>query len=121
LDQAVFEIKKNPAGQFFFVFRADSDSLRVCSRSFSDRASLERCIAGIREAGPFAVVDTETSAQSPPRFILLHMPHGFCFSLQGFDGALIFTSEACADRATCLHHISCLKAQAGEARIRDLC
>lgn len=119
LDQAVFEIKRNPVGQYYFVFRTDSDALRVCSRSFPDRSSLERCIAGIREAGPFAVVDRETPEQSPPRFLLEKDAHGVRFSLEGFDGERIFTSAAYADPAACLHDIRCVKTLAGDARIRD--
>ena len=120
MDQAVFEIKQNAVGYYYFVYRAANDATRLCSHSFADRAALERCVADMREIVPHAAVEeTVTPMQTLPRFLLSQNDQGFQFTLEGLEGERIFTSDPSHDRETCLARIQLLKATIRQAHVLD--
>lgn len=120
MDEAVFEIKRNAVGYYYFIFRTTADISRLCSHSFADRAALERCVADLREIVPIADVEESTSAsQAPPRFLVVEAAQGFHFTLHGLQDEHIFTSDPSPDRAHCLRRIRLLKSLISQARVLD--
>ncbi len=120
MDQAVFEIKQNAVGYYYFVYRAADGAARLCSHSFADRAALERCVADMREMVPLAVVEEGSApSQTPPRFLLSQNDQGYQFTLEGIAGEHIFTSDPCHDRETCLARIALLKSSIKQAHVLD--
>lgn len=118
--EAVFEIKRNAVGYYYFIFRTTAEISRLCSHSFADRAALERCVADLREIVPLADVEESSSTpQAPPRFLIAEAEQGFQFTLHGLQDEHIFTSDPSPDRAHCLRRIMLLKSLISQARVLD--
>jgi len=114
----VFEIKKNPVGRYYFIFKDQQDQGLVVSKSFPDRSQLEICIAGIRDTAPIAAV-FEIEEKQLPQFFIETKNNGYIFFLKGFDGNLILVSDPYQDKSECIKAIECLKNLAFNAGIKD--
>lgn len=120
MERAYFEIKMNPVGRFYFVFRDSNGAVFATSKSFGGRAQLEKCVADIRETAPLAAVACSLEVyQSLPLFLVQKSAGGFQFMLIGYDGEIIFSSEQHAGRGECNNAVRILKEMAPEAAILD--
>jgi len=117
--QAVFEIKRNAVGRYYFIFRDANEAALVVSGSFYDRAQLEKCLAQVREAALVADIAVEGVGENPPLFRIDEGPGGLFFSLFGFAGEVLFSSKAYADWCDCIMAIELLKKLAFDAGIVD--
>ncbi len=119
--RAVFEIKQNPAGNYYFTFKDHYGNKHVISCNFPDRAELEKCIAKVRDAAIIADVCYIGSPEgSPPYFLVKSGADGIIFSLIGFKKEIIFSSVLYSDTELCNEAISILKASSHKACIVDL-
>lgn len=119
--RAVFEIKQNSIGNYYFTFHDSECKTTVISHSFSNRSELESCLAHIRDAAMIAdICDCYMQRGSPPFFITKNDEEGIRFSLIGFHGEIIFSSVPYLSEAQCREAISILKASAQRAGIVDL-
>lgn len=121
MGQAVFEIKKNPVGRYYFVFRDMNGMALATSISFSGRSQLEKCLAYLRDTVQLSEAkETEKASDELPLFkINSKNGGGYDFSLIGFDGFLILTSECFPYEEDCLAAIETLKNQSCDAGIAD--
>lgn len=120
LKRAVFEIKQNAVGRYYFVFKDLTSQALVVSGSFCRRSELEKCLAIVRETAPIAQICDDKSNSAPPYFLFLESNDGFSFSLIGFDGETIFTSKAYKEKSSCIGAIENMKSDSLNAGIIDL-
>jgi len=119
--RAVFEIKQNPAGSYYFTFVDPYGKTLVISCNFPDRAELEICIARVRDSAIVAnVYNIGEPGGSPPYFLLCSGADGIIFSLIGFKDDIIFSSVPYPNGILCLEAISVLKESSQKACINDL-
>ncbi|WP_037372553.1 YegP family protein [Anaerovorax odorimutans] len=119
--RAVFEIKQNSIGNYYFTFNDSQCKTTVISRSFSNRAELETCLAHIRDAAMVAdVCDCGKQRSIPPYFLMQSDEEGITFSLIGFHGEIIFSSVPYLSEMQCKEAISTLKVSSQRAGIVDL-
>ena len=119
MKRAVFEIKQNAVGRYYFVFKEDNEQALVVSGSFWGRSELEKRLANVREAAPVACICDDRKSNMPPLFELHEGKDGLAFSLVGFDGKLIFDSKAYKEKSGCLEAIETLKRESFNAGIVD--
>jgi uncharacterized protein YegP (UPF0339 family) len=120
VNRAVFEIKLHPVGRLYFVFRDSAGVSRITSKSFGSRASLERCIAGIRETAPLSEIGAASDARSEaPRFQVRESPAGFAFELIGFEGEIIVSSLFHETIADCCEALGRFKRESADAALLD--
>ncbi len=119
MKRAVFEIKQNPSGSYYFILKSSDEFVRVISCNYPDRAGLEKCLASIRDTAAFAA-DCNCDTPIYPCFKMKRGRDGVAFSLIGFDGEILFTSEPYPDRTQCGQAIGSIKASAQRAGILDL-
>ena len=119
--RAVFEIKQNPVGNYYFTFHNSECKTTVISHSFSNRSELESCLANIRDAAMIAdIYNCYMQRGSPPYFIMESDKEGITFSLIGFRGEIIFNSVPYLSEVQCKEAIIVLKTSAQRAGIVDL-
>lgn len=119
--RAVFEIKQNSIGNYYFTFNDYECNATVISRSFSTRSDLETCLAHIRDTAMIAdVVESCMQCGSPPYFFIQNNHEGAIFSLIGFHGDVIFSSVPYVSEVQCKEAIRMLKALAQSAGTVDL-
>ena len=119
LCDAVFEIKRNAIGRYYFVFRYKLHEVLFVSPSFSKRSELEKCISELREAAVVAEICEETEKTPPPLFLLEASSEGFHFSLLGFSGNVMISSGKYPNKDQCVKIINILKKLAADAGIAD--
>ena len=120
MKRAVFEIKKNAVGRYYFVFKDAAGQTVVVSCSFGGRSALEKCLASVREAAAVAEVFTDGERVKPPLFKIQECKDGFDFLLVGFEGELVFSSKPYAEKSDCITAVQYLKSQALDAGTVDL-
>ncbi len=121
LQRAVFEIKQNAVGRYYFVFKDPDGKGLIVSKSFADRASLESCVAHVRDKAKVARISECTDGQAqPPLFLIQKYMAGYTFTLIGFEGEIIFSSESYLHKEDCIKNIELLKNQSLNAGILDL-
>lgn len=120
LKRAVFEIKQNAVGRYYFVYKDLNSHALVVSGSFRRRSELEKCLAIVRETAPIAQICDDKSNPAPPYFLFRKSYDGFSFSLIGFDGETIFTSKAYKEKSSCIGAIENMKSDSLNAGIIDL-
>lgn len=119
--RAVFEIKQNTTDNYYFTFNFSNGKATVISRSFFNRAELEKCLAQTRETAIVAdVCDLSKQQGLPPYFLMQKDKEGITFSLVGFHGEIIFTSLPYLEELKCREAISALKNSSQRAGIVDL-
>lgn len=119
--RAMFEIKQNSIGNYYFTFNDSKCKTTVISRSFSNRSELETCLAHIRDTAMIAdVCDCCIQRGSPPYFLIQNDEEGITFSLIGFHDEIIFSSVPYSSEAECKEAISTLKTSSQKAGIVDL-
>ena len=121
MKRAVFEIKQNSVGNYYFIFKDPDRRTHAISCNFPDRAELEICLARVRDAAVVADVwESSRSAGAPPFFRIQPGADGVMFSLIGFQEEIIFSSVPYADKTLCREAISNLKAFSQRAGVVDL-
>lgn len=121
MKRAVFEVKQNPLGNYYFAFKDSNGQTSVISCNFSDRAELESCLAKVRDTAAVAdVCHATTSATTAPFFLVDDGEWGVKFSLIGFYGEIIFSSIPYSEWEECSKAIQMLKANTQRAQIIDL-
>ena len=121
MKRAVFEIKINPVGRYFFVFRDAEGTALVVSKSFGGRSQLEKCLADIRDTAQIAALKESAKNKTvPPLFRIENDRESYTFALIGFEGEVIFSSEGYAQRNDCIAAIELLKKLSFDAGIVDL-
>lgn len=119
--RAVFEIKQNPTGSYYFTFHDSKCIATVISHSFPNRSELESCISNIRVASVIAdIYDCLMPRGSPPYFTVKNEEEGTTFSLIGFHGETIFSSVPYLSESQCKEAIRILKTTSQRAGIVDL-
>jgi uncharacterized protein YegP (UPF0339 family) len=120
MKRAIFEIKQNAVGRYYFILKDTTEKGLVVSRSFSDRSRLETCIAQVRDKAPLAEIkeDLEENMR-PPVFFIEKDKTGYTFSLIGFENEVIFSSESYSKKDECIKAIELLKNLALDAGIVD--
>lgn len=119
MKRAVFEIKQSPSGSYYFTLKSPDEFVRVISCNYPDRAGLEKCLANIRDTVAIAD-DCNHDSRIYPCFEMKRGADDVTFSLIGFDGEILFTSEPYPDLAHCRQAIGVIKASAQRAGILDL-
>lgn len=119
MDRAVFEIKMNAVGRLYFIFKDSAGSSIVTSKSFASRASLERCIAGIRDTALTAEICMSPEKTVPPVFLIHENNSGFSFDLIGYDGEIIFSSMKYGVIADCRAALKLFKNESPDAGLLD--
>lgn len=114
-----FEIKLNPMGRYYFVFRVNEGLNPVVSRSFAGRSQLEKCLANVRDIAPFAQISNEAHPSMPPFFQVEKVEGGYLFSLIGFEGEYVLSSELYENDRLCLEAIHVLREKSFNAMIVD--
>lgn len=61
MERAVFEIKQNPVGRYYFIFKGIQGRVIVVSQSFSDRSQLEKCLSNVRSMAKFGEIKENES------------------------------------------------------------
>ena len=121
MKRAVFEVKQNPLGNYYFAFKDPYGQTSVISCNFPDRAELESCLAKVRDTAAVADVCRDaTNAVSTPFFLVGDDGCGVKFSLIGFYNEIIFSSIPYLDWAACSNAIHMLKANSQRAQVIDL-
>lgn len=121
MKRAVFEIKQNSAANYYFTFKNSDDVTLIISCSFPDRAELEKCLSGVRDAAPLAEVSIyPDSSGNPPFFEIQSKKDGCMFSLVGFQGEILFTSVFYSEEKLCRESIHTFKTFSQKAAIVDL-
>lgn len=121
MKRAVFEIKKNAVGQYFFVFKVIEGNNSVVSMSFKERSSLEHCLSQIREKAKIAgIVEKDVDKDKLPQFLIQSEASGYAFYLIGFESEIILASESYMDKDHCVKGILELKNLSYDAGILDL-
>ncbi|MGI6751984.1 MAG: hypothetical protein ACOX4U_05115 [Anaerovoracaceae bacterium] len=119
--RAVFEIKQNPTGKYYFTFHDSECITTVISHSFSNRSELESCISNTRDVAMIADIhDSLMPRGSPPYFVVKNNEEGSTFSLIGFHGETIFSSVLYLSETQCKEAIHVLKTFSLKAGIVDL-
>jgi uncharacterized protein YegP (UPF0339 family) len=119
MNRAVFEIKMNAVDRLYFIFRDSSGASIVTSKSFAGRASLERCIAGIRDTAPMAEIHRASECTVPPVFLIREGASGFFFDLVGYDGEIVFSSLQYKMAADCQAALRLFKNESPDAGLLD--
>ena len=119
MEHAVFEIKKNAVGRYYFVFRIGDGHNLIVTKSFSKRAQLEKCITDLREAAAVAEICDENCSKLPPSFQVKQTSEGYACTLLGFSGDLIFTGERYKRKEECIRAANMIKEFSGDAGIID--
>lgn len=122
LNNAVFVIKKNPVGRYYFVFQASDCNVLTVSKSFSSRSELEICIVAIREYAQIADViegNHQKQAEIFPQFLITETQKSYSFSLKGFNNEVVFSSELYKDIKQCQEAIDYLKSTSFDAGVMD--
>ena len=119
MKRAVFEIKQNAVGRYYFVFKDSNGQALVASGSFPRRSELEKRLAIVRETAPIAQICDDSVSSAPPFFLLRESCDGFSFSLMGFDGETIFTSKAYYEKSICIQAIENMKNDSLNAGVID--
>ena len=119
MKQAVFEIKRNAVGRYYFVFKNEEEEELLVSGSFSDRPQLEKYLANMRESVQMAdiVVGGEVN---PPMFKINIDCEGCTFSLLDFNKEIIYQSDYFAELNDCMLVIIQLKKLSFSAGVADL-
>ena len=119
MKRAVFEIKQNAVGRYYFVFKDSNGQALVASGSFPRRSELEKRLAIVRETAPIAQICDDSVSSAPPYFLLRESYDGFSFSLMSFDGETIFTSKAYNEKSICIEAIENMKNDSLNAGVID--
>lgn len=118
--RALFEIKQNAVGRYYFIFKDLSEKGLIVSKSFPDRSRLETCVAQIRATAIVAGVSGDPlNSIPPPLFIIKSGKTGYTFTLIGFEGEIVFSSECFENREDCIKSIEVLKDLSADAGILD--
>lgn len=118
--RALFEIKQNAVGRYYFIFKDLSEKGLIVSKSFPDRSRLETCVAQIRATAIVAgVTEDPVNRIAPPLFIIKNENTGYTFTLIGFEGEIVFRSECFQNREDCIKSIAVLKNLSADAGILD--
>jgi uncharacterized protein YegP (UPF0339 family) len=121
MKRAVFEIKKNAVGQYFFVFKILEGNNSVVSMSFAERSGLEHCLSQVREKSQIAcMVEEDIDEDKLPQFLIRSEASGYIFYLIGFDCEIILASEHYVGKENCIKGILALKDLSYDAGILDL-
>lgn len=121
IERAIFEIKQSATGNYYFTFKSSDGTVHIISCSFYDRAALEKCLSGVREAAPLAdICACADSSGSPPFFWIQPKEDGTIFSLIGFNREVIFSSLSYPDEMQCRQAIITFKASSQKAATVDL-
>jgi uncharacterized protein YegP (UPF0339 family) len=121
LKRAIYEIKKNPVGRYYFIFRDTEGTALVVSKSFGFRSQLEKCLADIRDTAQVAAIKESSGDHvSPPLFGIEYHRENYTFFLIGFEGEVIFSSEGYSQKRDCLVAVERLKSLSLDAGIMDL-
>ena len=119
MQSAVFEIKQNAVGRYYFVFQSEDNQRLVVTQSFSKRSLLEQCISEIRETAAVAELCDSGQSADPPLFQMNQTADGWTCSLLGFSGNLIFISEKYRTKEECIAAVKIIKKLAADAGIID--
>jgi len=119
LSHAVFEIKKNAVGRYYFVFKSDDNHNLVVTQSFLKRSEMEKCISEIRETATVAEICERNLSSKPPFFQLNEDANGWSCSLMGFSGNLVFISEKYKTKQECIGTMNTMKELSADAGIVD--
>jgi uncharacterized protein YegP (UPF0339 family) len=119
MKQAVFEIKLNPVGRYYFVFRDVEETGLVVSKSFRSRAQLEKCLSAVRDTAQVAEITEDANGKLPPYFWIENNEENFVFSLLDFEGEVVFSSESYQQKSECLKAVRLLKDLSFDAGIVD--
>lgn len=121
MERAVFEIKQNPVGYYYFTFKDLGGETQVISCNFQNRSILEKCIAKIRDAAPLSDIHSNTDLFEKPPFFMIDTRHdGVIFSLVGFSKEIIFSSVSYPNEYFCKEAIKAFKLTANNAAVIDL-
>lgn len=127
MKQSYFEIKLTSTDQFYFTYKLQNEQTTIISKSFSSRSEIERCISLIRDTSKVAAIKNEDDCEGTsnnkepyPYFLVRTIKEGTRFSLIGFSGEIIFTSNSFDLYSDCISAISDLKNNVVEAGIIDL-
>lgn len=116
---AVFKLKKNAVNRYFFTFRASNDAVIVTSKSYGDRASMEKSIACIREAVRAAPTWEKNQEVRRPYYEIIQVNTGFLFRLYGKNGETLAESISFAERDVCADCLRIFIETAADVRIID--
>lgn len=119
MQSAVFEIKKNAVGRYYFVFQSEDRHRMVVTQSFSKRSQLEQCISEIRETAAVAELSDSGRNVNPPMFQISPVDEGWIFSLIGFSGNLVVISEKYPTKEECITTVNSIKDLSMDAGIID--
>ncbi len=120
MKRAVYEIKQNAVERYYFIFKDVSGKRLLVSKSFADRSALELCLAQIRESARVAEISESTFCKEKlPCFLIQKNLEGYAFSLLGFKGEVIFSSECFADKSDCVQSLGVFKNLSLDAGIED--
>ncbi len=117
---AVFELKKNAVNRYFFMFRASNDAVIITSKSYGDRASIEKSIACIREAVRTAILWEKNQDVQRPYYDITLVNSGFLFRLYDQNGAILLESVRFAERELCADNLRMFIDMAADVKIIDL-
>ena len=117
---AVFELKKNAVNRYFFMFRASNDAVIITSKSYGDRASIEKSIARIREAVRTAILWGKNQDVQRPYYDITLVNSGFLFRLYDQNGAILLESVRFAERELCADNLRMFIDMAADVKIIDL-
>lgn len=120
MENALFEIKKNAVDHYFFVFRSNTDTVLASSKSFYDRASLEKCIAAIRETARSALIQGFKQSFAHPHISIDREASGYVFKITSRDGQQLISSICFAQEMLCIDSLITFMELAVEAKIYDL-
>jgi len=120
MKQAVFEIKQNPVGRYYFVLKNQEGEELLVSGSFNDRAQLEKYLANLRESVQMADIAVGNGAVNPPMFHVETDCKGCYFSLLDFNREIIYQSGYFSGIMDCMQIIVQLKNLSFSAGVMDL-
>lgn len=120
MKRAVFEIKQNPVGRYYFIFRGIEGTVLVVSQSFSDRSQLEKCISNVRSVAQVGEIkENESDKMQFPFFKIEKENEYYVFFLIGFQGEVIFSSDSYQEKEECVKAIKLFKSLSFHAGILD--
>lgn len=120
MQKAVFEIKQNATGSYYFTYYIEAMRLLIVSGSFFKRFALENCIAQIREIAPLSAIARRTEVTSVlPLLRIENGEEGEHFKLIGVQGDIVFQSNIYVEQGMCEQAVKALKELSADAKIID--
>ncbi len=116
---AIFSVKQNQKGDFYFTYRLENDSHLCVSRSYANVYDIHEAISSIRQTANKAMICISENRKYPC-YVITKTEHGyFSFSFWDYRGMLLLQSEIFESEIQCIAGIDWLKAKANEASVQE--